>query len=78
MSDDLDRLDRAADVNAELREVVIADGVVRRPATESTVTVHAFLHHLRGQGLDCVPEPLGVDDGVESLRLLEGDAGGDR
>lgn len=72
----MDRLDRAADANAEFREVGIEDGVVTRPATPTTATVHSFLRHLRAQGLDCVAEPLGVRDGVESLRFIAGDDGG--
>lgn len=68
----MDRLDRAADVNEAYREVRIADGVVERPATPGTATVHSLLRHLRDQGLDCVPEPIGVVDGIESLRFVEG------
>jgi len=69
---------RAADTNAEFRAVRIADGIVTRPASAQTATVHAFLEHLRAQGLeDVVPEPLSNDGTTETLRLLEGDAGGD-
>ncbi|MGZ0150381.1 phosphotransferase [Kribbella sp. WER1] len=69
--------DRAADTNAEFRPVSIADGVVTRPASAHTSTVHAFLRHLRAQGLeDVVPEPLSNDGKTETLRLIEGDAGG--
>jgi aminoglycoside phosphotransferase (APT) family kinase protein len=71
------RLDRAADVNEEYRDVRIVDGVVARPATPGTATGHSLLRHLRGQGLDCVPEPIGVVDGVETLRFVEGADGGD-
>lgn len=39
--------------------------------------MHAFLRHLRAQGLTCVPEPLGVDGDVEQLVAIEGDSGGD-
>ncbi len=76
MSEELDRLDRAAEVNEELREVRIADGVVTRPASAATPTVHSLLRHLRAQGLDCVAEPLGLADGVETLRFVEGEDGG--
>lgn len=70
--------DRAADTNAEFRPVSIADGIVTRTASAHTATVHAFLRHLRGQGLeDVVPEPLSNDGKTETLRLIEGDAGGD-
>jgi aminoglycoside phosphotransferase (APT) family kinase protein len=69
---------RAADTNAEFRPVTIADGIVTRPAAAQTATVHSFLRHLRTQGLDdVVPEPLSNDGTTETLRLIEGDAGGD-
>ncbi len=68
---------RAEKVNQEARPVRIEGEVVRRPAAEATSTVHSFLHHLRSQGLECVPEPMGVRDGVESLRFIEGASGGD-
>jgi Ser/Thr protein kinase RdoA (MazF antagonist) len=69
---------RAADTNAEFRPVSIADGIVTRPAAAHTATVHAFLEHLRRQGLDdVVPEPLSNDGMTETLRLIKGDAGGD-
>ncbi len=60
-----------------LRPIHIGDGVVRRPAAAWTPTVHAFLAHLRRQGLRSVPEPLGIEDGVETLGYLEGESGGD-
>jgi aminoglycoside phosphotransferase (APT) family kinase protein len=60
-----------------LRPVSIEDGVVTRPASSWSTTVHAFLRYLRGQGLACVPEPIGVDGNVERLVVIEGDAGGD-
>jgi len=77
VSDEIERLDRAAEVNGEHREVRIVDGVVERPATAGTETAHSFLRHLRDQGVDCAPEPVGVVDGVESLRLIEGADGGE-
>ncbi|MDQ2740559.1 MAG: hypothetical protein M3Y35_18505, partial [Actinomycetota bacterium] len=49
-------------VNAEARPVTISGNVVTRPASSTSGTVHAFLGHLRGKGLICVPEPLGIDD----------------
>ncbi|MEV5965877.1 aminoglycoside phosphotransferase family protein [Kribbella sp. NPDC051952] len=60
-----------------LRPVSIEDGVVTRPASSWSPTVHSFLRYLRGQGLTCVPEPIGVDGNVERLVVIEGDAGGD-
>lgn len=62
-------------------DVTIRDDVVLRPAQTWAPTVHAFLHHLRAQGLTCVPEPFGIEevDGrrVEALSHLPGDSGGD-
>ncbi len=72
-----DAVDRAAAANELHRPVGIAEGVVTRPAGEHTATVHAYLRHLRAQGLECVPEPLGVVDGVEHLRFIDGADGGE-
>lgn len=60
-----------------LRPIHIEALVVRRPAGAWTPTVHAFLAHLRAQGLRCVPEPMAIEDDVETLGYLEGDSGGD-
>jgi hypothetical protein len=60
-----------------LRRVSIKDGVVTRPASSWSPTVHAFLRYLRGHGLTCVPEPIAVDGNVERLVAIEGDAGAD-
>jgi len=59
---------------AGARRIEIVGDVVRRPAAASTPTVHLLLRHLFDAGLP-VPEPLGVDAGVETVRLLPGDAG---
>ena len=59
-----------------LRPISVRDGVVTRPAAAWSPTVHAFLRYLRGRGLTCVPEPLSIEDGVERLVAIEGDAGG--
>lgn len=67
---------RAAAANELHRPVAVTDNVVTRPAGKHTATVHAYLRHLRAQGLECVPEPLGVEDGIESLRFIDGDDGG--
>lgn len=58
-------------------DITIVDDLVLRPARASTPTVHALLDHLRSQGLTTVPEPIGIEDGVEALRLIPGDSGGD-
>ncbi|QZY30413.1 aminoglycoside phosphotransferase family protein [Nocardioides coralli] len=56
-------------------DVTVVDGLVLRPERPWTAAVHALLAHLRAQGLTCVPEPVGVRDGVEAVTYLEGDAG---
>lgn len=56
-------------------DVTITDGLVLRPVRPWTGAVHALLTHLRAQGLDCVPEPVGVRHGVEAVTYLEGEAG---
>ncbi|MEH3075675.1 MAG: phosphotransferase [Quadrisphaera sp.] len=55
--------------------VQVQDGVVHRPAQPWTPTVHALLEHLHRQGLTCVPRPVGIHDGVETVTALEGEAG---
>ena len=72
-----DAADRAAEANTLHRPMVVGPDVVSRPAGPGTETVHSFLRHLRGKGLDCVPEPLGVDGGIERLRFIPGAAGGE-
>jgi len=64
------------EVSRALRPVTIRDGVVSRPAATWSPTVHAFLRHLRAQGLTCVPEPLGIEGDVERLVAIGGDSGG--
>ncbi len=76
MSEWMDAGERAAEVNEQFRQVGIEHGVVTRPVLPVTPTVHAFLAHVRGQGLDSVPEPLGIGD-VERLGFLDGESGGD-
>jgi hypothetical protein len=71
-----DAVDRAVAANELHRPVVVGPEVVTRPAGEHTATVHHYLHHLRAKGLDCVPEPLGVVDGIERLRSIDGEDGG--
>ncbi|MDZ5662603.1 phosphotransferase [Nocardioides sp. S-58] len=76
MADD-DARSRAAEVNEQLRAVEVTAETVTRPAGPHTRTVHSFLRHLRENGLDCVPEPVSLDDETETLRFIEGDSGGD-
>jgi Ser/Thr protein kinase RdoA (MazF antagonist) len=61
----------------DLRPIEIDGDVVRRPAHPWTPTVHAFLGHLRAQGLDCVPEPRSIDGDVETVSYLPGASGRD-
>jgi Ser/Thr protein kinase RdoA (MazF antagonist) len=53
--------------------VVRVGDTVRRTAGPWTPTIHAFLRHLRANGFELVPEPLGIDErGREILSLLPG------
>ena len=45
-----------------------------RPRKPWTSTIHSLLQHLNAEGLP-VPEPLGVDEHVEYVRLVPGDGG---
>jgi hypothetical protein len=58
-------------------DVTIVDDLVLRPVRPWTGAVHALLTHLREQGIDCVPEPVGVRHDVEAVTYIAGDAGGD-
>ncbi|MGI8417257.1 MAG: phosphotransferase [Nakamurella sp.] len=78
MDDALEAARRAEAVDAAARPVLISGNVVTRPASSTSATVHSFLRHLRGKGLICVPEPLGIDeDRVERLVYIDGADGGD-
>lgn len=70
-------LSRAAEVNQQFRPIEVTSETVTRPAGPHTATVHAFLRHLHDKGLDCVPEPVALDDESETLRFIEGESGGD-
>jgi phosphotransferase family enzyme len=63
--------------NEALRPVVIADGLVTRPAGTAAATVQHFLRFLRSQGIDSVAEPVSLEGDVETLRYLPGESGGD-
>jgi hypothetical protein len=55
-------------------EVSLSSLGVHRTAGPWTPTVHAFLDHLRGEGVDGAPAVLGRDDqGRELLSYIEGD-----
>jgi aminoglycoside phosphotransferase (APT) family kinase protein len=68
---------RAAVANTASRPVLIAGGVVTRPASAVTGTVHSYLRHLRAKGLRSVPQPIAVGDGLETLHHLDGASGGE-
>jgi hypothetical protein len=76
VDDDLDAVDRAAAANAHFRPVEIDEGVVTRPASALTPTVHDLLRHLRAAGVAGVPQPLGIVGGHERLGFLDGESGG--
>jgi hypothetical protein len=57
-----------------LTHVVRVGDTVRRPWRDYTATVHAYLAHVRAQGITFVPEPLGRDEqGREVLSFIAGD-----
>ena len=58
-------------------DVTRLDDLVLRPARPWTATVHTLLAHLHDVGMDAVPEPVGIRDGVEALRFIPGDCGPD-
>ena len=70
-------LNRAAEVNEQFRPVELSAETVTRPAGPQSRTVHSFLRHLREKGLDCVPEPLSLNDKTEVLGYIDGESGGD-
>jgi hypothetical protein len=54
--------------------VVRVGDTVRRPAGPWTATTHELLRHVRANGFELAPEPLGRDEKKrESLRYIEGD-----
>jgi hypothetical protein len=75
---DADSVDPGASEGSDDKDrIQITGDVVRRPAHAWTPTVHAFLHHLREAGLDCVPEPLSILGDVELVTWLPGVSGRD-
>ncbi len=76
MSEGPDPMHRAAEANARFHPVRFDSDVVTRPAGDATETIHNFLRHIRSKGLTYVPEPLGIEAGVERLRFIDGDSGG--
>jgi hypothetical protein len=58
---------------------VLIDGIVHKPASPWTSTVHALLRHLEDAGFDGAPRTKGFDDqGREMLTYLPGDTVGNR
>lgn len=58
-----------ANVGAVLRD----GGEVLRPQRPSTKAAHALFRHVRAQGFLGVPEPRGIEGGVERLSYIPGD-----
>jgi len=57
-----------------LHSVVRVGNTVRRPAGDWTPIIHSLLRHVRSQGFDLAPEPMGIDErGREVLAFLPGD-----
>jgi hypothetical protein len=60
-----------------LNTVVRVGDTVRRPSGPWTPTIHALLRHVRANGFDLCPEPLGFDEqGREILSYVPGDTVG--
>lgn len=72
---------------SEPQEIVLKGGIanagavtrvgdtVRRPAASNLETIHRLMTHLRQNGCDFVPEPIGVDDqGREMLAWIPGES----
>ncbi|BCJ47387.1 hypothetical protein GCM10010168_17450 [Actinoplanes ianthinogenes] len=58
---------------------VLKDGVVHKPASSWTATVHAVLRHLEAAGFEAAPRALGFDEqGREMLTYLPGETIGGR
>jgi aminoglycoside phosphotransferase (APT) family kinase protein len=74
---DFEAVARAEAANAQARPVRISAELVTRPACAASATVHNFLRFLRRQGVDCVPDPVGLSAEVETLRFIPGASGGD-
>lgn len=56
-----------------MSQVVKSGNRVLRTATPASKTIQEFLRHLRNEGIDWVPEPLGFDDsGKEILSYIPG------
>lgn len=71
MSEELERLSRAAETNALHRTVEVGTAAVRRPAGPATATVHSYLRHLRARVrafLDAYgPAGIRVEDVVDEV-----------
>jgi hypothetical protein len=72
-----DPIGRAVEANARFHPVHIDSEIVSRPAGPATQAIHSFLRHIRSKGLTAVPEPVGIQDGFEKLRFIEGASGGE-
>lgn len=75
MNDAFEAAARAEATNTAARPIRIAGDLVTRPAISASATVQHFLRFLRSQGMDCVPEPVALDDNLETLRYIPGASG---
>jgi Phosphotransferase enzyme family len=70
--------EEAALAGSRLNRVVRIGDTVHRPAGPWTPTVHALLRHVRAEGFELAPQPLGIDDqGREVLSYIPGHTVGD-
>ncbi|QGN32541.1 aminoglycoside phosphotransferase family protein [Microlunatus sp. Gsoil 973] len=77
MTDALEAAGRDEATNRRIRPVAIDGDRVSRPSTPASATIQTFLRFLRSQDMDCVPQPLGLDLGSETLQYIPGASGGD-
>jgi hypothetical protein len=69
----VDREERVLSADG-VTQVVRVGETVRRPVRPFTATIQAYLSHVRREGADFVPEPLGYDhQGREVLSFVPGD-----
>lgn len=65
---------KADDVAPSVR-VQIRGGVVRRPTTPASQTIHSFLRHLRSERETGAPAPIDADGAHERLHHIDGRSG---
>lgn len=52
---------------------ILIDGVVHKPASKNSATLHRLLLHLRAKGIAWIPHSLGVSNQVHRLSYLAGE-----